>query len=193
MNHSQIFANTLDELHAAMEACEQTKGMNMLQHGQMVHAHYLTLIDELKHGNADSSELLNIWQRFNRDLPDAPTLQAYHTYHDCAKHLCLITDESGKRHFPNHAEMSSKQYRHLFPGDEMTAYLIQHDMDFRLAKSSDSLTIWAQPYSHILFLTAWAEINANAEMFGGRHSESYKIKRSRLIQHAKKLIKNCPS
>jgi len=38
-----------------------------------------------------------------------------------------------------------------------------------------------------LYLTAWAELEANSSMFGGHESTSYKIKKKRLIQQGKKL------
>lgn len=171
-----------------MEACEQTKGMNMIQHGQMVHAHYQLLVQQLQSGLHDCKELQALWTKFGRTLPHPSILERYHVYHDCGKHLCLTIDEQGRRHFPNHAECSAQQYAHIFPEDGFTAALIRHDMDFHLMRGDDLKQLWKSPFAPILYFTAWAEINANAEMFGGRESESYKIKRSRLIQAAKKFI-----
>ena len=39
-----------------------------------------------------------------------------------------------------------------------------------------------------LYLTAWSEILANSTMFGGKESDSFKIKRKKLIQAGKKLM-----
>jgi hypothetical protein len=62
-------------------------------------------------------------------------------------------------------------------------------MDFHLLKGDDLIKLCESPFAPILYFTAWAEINSNATMFGGYESESYKIKRSRLIQAGKKLLK----
>ena len=185
---SQIFANNISELHAAMESCEQTKGLNMLQHGQMVHDHYNLLIDQLQSKTHECKELQQLWEEFGNRIPKPEILKTYHVYHDCGKPLCLSIDETGRRHFPNHAEMSAQQFAHLFPEDGFTTALIRHDMDFHMMRGPELLQLWKSPFAPILYFTAWAEISANAEMFGGRESDSYKIKRSRLIQAAKKFI-----
>jgi hypothetical protein len=169
-----------------MEACEQAPGLNMVQHGQSVHAHYKQLIESLADGG-ECKELRQLYAKFGKSLPPPSVLERYHVYHDCGKHLCLTID-CGKKHFPNHAEWSARQYSHLFPEDGFTTALIRHDMDFHILRGDDIKALWKSPFAPILYFTAWAEINANAEMFGGRDSESYKIKRSRLIQAGKKFL-----
>jgi hypothetical protein len=171
-----------------MERCEQAPGLNMLQHGQMVHQKYRQLIDQLERGEAECPELLKLYERYKPSLPSPAELERYHVYHDCGKNLCLEIDCSGKKHFPNHAEVSSEQYLKIFPDDSFTASLIRSDMDFHTLRGDDLVRLCKRPIAPILYLTAWAEIHANAEMFGGRSSESYKIKRSRLIQAGKKLL-----
>jgi len=163
-----------------MTQCEQAPGLNMLQHGEAVHEQFKLLKAE------DFSEDL---QKLFKRLPPAEVLKPYHIYHDCGKHLCLEVGDDGKRRFPDHAEWSYKQYLHLFPDDVMTATLIRMDLGFHTYRGEELLKLCKHPLAPILYFTAWAEINANAEMFGGRESESYKIKRSRLIQAGKKLVK----
>jgi hypothetical protein len=180
------YENSLEELHLAMEACLQAPNLNMLQHGQLVHEKYKELIDELEKGEAPT-ELQQIYSKFS--LPPASVLQPYHVYHDCGKHLTLTIDEDGKRHFPDHANISAQQYSHLFPDDLFTTNLIRRDMDFHTARGDELLELIKHPLAPILFFTAWAEINANASMFGGKDSQSYKIKTKRLIQAAKKFLK----
>lgn len=165
-----------------MTACEQAPGMNMLQHGEAVHIEYLKLINELESGAHECDKLIAAWRELRSQIPLLETLCQYHIYHDCGKHLCLTIDANGKRHFPNHAEMSAKQYAHLFPEDGFTTALIRRDMDFHCLRGNDLIQLWKSPFAPPLYFTAWAEINANAKMFGGRQSESYKIKRSRLIK-----------
>lgn len=166
-----------------MQACEQAPGLNMLQHGRLVHEHYKQLLSELESGTHECSKL---YQKLKHNLPPPSVLERYHVYHDCSKHLCLAIDENGKRHFPNHAEVSAQQYSHLFPEDGLIIGLIRRDMDFHTLRGDDLLRLWKSPFAPILYFTAWAEINANAEIFGGRESQSYKIKKSRLIQAGKK-------
>jgi hypothetical protein len=61
------------------------------------------------------------------------------------------------------------------------------DMEFHTRRGDDVVELWKHPLSHMLYLTAWAELYANAEMFGGTSSDSFKIKRKRLIQAGKKM------
>lgn len=175
-----------------MAACEQTQGMNMLEHGQRVHDSYVQLRSDLIASQFEQDEpALQAWfNRIRETMPEtllAPEdLRAYHVYHDCGKHLVLCTDDTGRRHFPDHALASAVQYKALFPNDPKTHWLIAHDMDFHTMRGDDLRVLWTQPLAATLYLTAWAEIRANAAMFGGLESESYKIKRSRLLQAAKK-------
>lgn len=157
-----------------MLACEQAPGLNMLQHGIAVHEQYLRLL-----------ETAEPWL-VERQLPLSIT-KRYHIYHDCGKHLVLEVGEDGRRRFPGHAKASAEQYRAVFPGDEIVADLIERDMDFHTCRGGELDALCMHPHAASLYLTAWAEINANAKMFGGRDSESYKIKASRLKKAGKKL------
>lgn len=171
-----------------MQRCEQAPGLNMLQHGQLVHEKYKELIAQLDAHSIEYAELHALYEKYGRTLPPPAVLERYHAYHDCGKHLTLTIGEDGKRRYPDHAEASSRQYAHLFPEDGFTATLIRMDMDFHLMRGEDLLKLCRSPFAPILYFTAWAEVNANASMFGGKESESYKIKRSRLIQAGKKLL-----
>ncbi len=175
-----------------MAACEQTQGMNMLEHGQRVHDAYVQLHAGLVASNFEETEpALQAW--FDRiqestahTLLSPNAARMYHAYHDCGKHLVLCTDDTGRRHFPDHASASAMQYQAIFPNDHQTQWLIAHDMDFHTMRGDALRALWDEPLAATLYLTAWAEIRANAAMFGGLESESYKIKRSRLLQAAKK-------
>lgn len=183
-----MFATTIEELHIAMQNCEQAPGLNMIQHGTAVHHHYRKLIEQLESNAAEYAQLQTLYAKVK--LPPPEVLKKYHVYHDCGKHLTLQVDENGKRHFPNHAEVSANQYNHLFPEDGFTTNLIRKDMDFHILRGDELLELCKHPLAPILYFTAWAEINANAEMFGGKDSDSYKIKAKRLIQAGKKLFNN---
>lgn len=171
-------ADNIELVHTRMAECEQAPGLNMLQHGKSVHDHYKLLRAE----DFDNEKLVKL---FNR-LPPPEILERYHLYHDCGKPLCLEIIEN-KRRFPNHAEMSYQQYLAIFPDDLMTATLIKMDMDFHILRGENLVRLCKHPLAPILYFTAWAEINSNSEMFGGKNSDSYKIKRSRLIQAGKKF------
>lgn len=164
----------------------------MLEHGQLVHDSYVHLWRGLAAAAFEQDEpALQAWfDQMKAHQPHAllspDQLRAYHVYHDCGKHLTLTIDESGRRHFPNHAAASARQYEAIFPRDDLTRDLIAHDMDFHTMRGDDLRALWTHPLAATLYLTAWAEIRANATMFGGLQSESYKIKRSRLLQAAKK-------
>ena len=170
-----------------MQSCFQFKDLNMLEHGKNVYTEYLKLIDQLDKGEVEPI-LQQIYPLIKPSLPPPKILKRYMVLHDCGKYLCTHIDEEGRNHFPNHAEHSAKQYSHLFPDDGLTTALIARDMDFHTARGEALTTIWKSPFAPILYLSAWASINANAMMFGGKDSESYKIKRSRLIQSGKKFL-----
>lgn len=169
------YAESLEELEAMMKATQQTQGMDVLEHGYRVHEAFKKL-------DANSCPL---YTELVGKLVDAETLKRYHVYHDCGKPLCA--DGTGR--FPDHARISAAQWSTLFPEDMTVAYLMSKDMDFHTARAGDYATLWQHPLAPTLYLTAWAEIYANAEMFGGVESDSFKIKRKRLIQAAKKFAK----
>jgi hypothetical protein len=170
-----------------MKQCEQAPSLNMLQHGQMVYEKYKALIAALDLGLGDPI-LLKIYEKYKGHLPPTKILKRYMWLHDCGKGLCLEIGEDGKRRFPNHAEVSANQFANLFPEDGFTTTLIRMDMDFHILRGDDLIRLCRSPLSPILYFTAWAEIFANAEMFGGIESDSFKIKAKRLIQAGKKLL-----
>lgn len=159
----------------------------MLQHGKMVHAEYIKLLDRLENRTLDEPLVQQCYDKLKQNLPPHQVLKRYHYLHDCFKHGVITIDEQGRRHFPNHAEWSAKQYELIFPEDKFTAVLIRKDMDFHTMKGEDLEQLCKSPFAPILYFTAWAEINANAEMFGGRDSTSYKIKAKKLRKAAKLL------
>lgn len=180
------FARTLPELHEAMSTCEQAPGLNMLQHGQAVHDHYRRLIAQIEANEAPCPILAEIHARFA--LPPAADLERYHLYHDCGKHLVLTVDAEGKRRYPGHAEASAAQYALLFPDDTRGQQLVRKDMDFHTLRGDELDALCQDPLAPVLYVTAWAEVYANATLFGGLQSDSFKIKAKRLIQAGKKLL-----
>lgn len=158
-----------------MTACQQSSGQTILQHGEAVAQKYRDLME----GNTTGWKLPDWFIKHGAELfkltPIADVMEQYHIYHDCAKGDCLRIDEDGKRHFSNHAMMSAALWL-SHGGDSLIGKLIEHDMDMHLLKPAD-----VDAYKHLslvpaLLLTALSEIHANAEMFGGIDSTSFKIK-----------------
>ena len=170
-----------------MSYCEQTSGMNMIQHGKSVHHQYKLLIHQLTSNSHTCNELQNLWNVIGEPKLGIEELKLYHEFHDCGKHLCLSIDENGRRHYPNHASISALQFSMIFPNDSTSRELIARDMDWHVLRGDDLSKIVNHPYAWELYLTAWAEINSNAGMFGGIESVNYKIKKKHLIKSGKKL------
>lgn len=176
-----------------MSECEQTKGQSVLQHGQSVKNYLFDLINHLREGSSLKYEWkLPDWVLENKDLilsslPDDETLELYTIYHDCGKPFCLEIDSEGRRHFPNHAEVSYQYFNQVF-NNPVAAELILHDMDIHLLKSDGVVEFCKNHYALTLLLTGLAELHSNAQMFGGLDSTSFKIKWKCINQRGKQII-----
>lgn len=176
-----------------MQACEQTPGQSIYDHGTSVWSHLQKLL------NKDTSEFrLPQWYTLFGDqmisaAHDATILRLYATYHDCGKPYCLTKDADGRRHFPNHAAISQQTWTNTFgstPPNDIIGELIGLDMimhtetyDQIRARNLSNATTCS------LLLAALAEIHSNAKMFGGIESTSFKIKWKRLDKLGMKLCK----
>lgn len=108
-------------------------------------------------------------------------------YHDCGKPFCLQVDEEGKRHFPNHAEISKQTWLSC-NGDLPTANLIGMDMELHLMRPGQEEQFSHRPEACTLIIAALCEIHSNAEMFGGIDSTSFKIKWKHLNKFATRIL-----
>ena len=175
-----------------MSECEQTKGQSVLQHGQSVRNYLFDLINHLRNSSPLQYEWrLPDWVSENKDfllssLPDDETLELYTIYHDCGKWKCLTIDSEGKRHFPNHAEVSYQYFKQVF-NNQVAADLILHDMDIHLLKSDGVVEFCKNPYVLTLLLTGLAELHSNAQYLG-LESTSFKIKWKSINQRGKQII-----
>jgi hypothetical protein len=132
--------------------------------------------------------LIDYKDQIKQKLLPSDTLLTYALYHDCGKPFCRTIDADGKQHFPNHAEISAKIWREN-GGDEHIARLISMDMDIHLLKA-DQLNEFCQRSEAIsLLLSGLAEIHANAKMFGGIESISFKIKWKQIEKRGKQICK----
>ena len=176
-----------------MSECEQTQGQSVLQHGISVKNYLFDLINHLRTGSPLQYEWkLPDWVLQNKDLilsslPDDETLELYTTYHDCGKPFCLMVDSDGKRHFPNHAEVSYQYFTQVF-NNPVAAELIRPDMDIHLLKSDGVEEFSKNPYALTLLLTGLAEIHSNSTMFGGIDSVSFKIKHKCISKRGSQII-----
>ncbi len=192
MNQLQNQSVPCVSLIEQMRSCEQTVGMSVLDHGHAVANRYSELISHIRDGKPLSSEWrLPDWiydpMILTRLLPDE-LMENYQIFHDCGKPACLVIDEDGKRRFPNHAQVSKDIWLSL-GGDERVGELIGMDMDAHLLKDEGVAEFAARPQAIPLLLTALAEISANAEMFGGIESTSFKIKWKTLDKRGKAILK----
>lgn len=176
-----------------MQDCEQTKGISVLAHGESVRDHTFDLINHLRHG----SPFVNEWRLLDwiyehtdlilSSLPSDETLNLYTVYHDIGKPFCLETDADGKRHFPNHSEISYQIFSSIFD-DELAAKLVRHDMAIHLLKA-DGIEKFCESTNALTHLiVGLSEIHSNSKMFGGMESTSFKIKWKCLNQRGKQII-----
>lgn len=176
-----MYATSFESLIDSMESTEQTSGLSVLEHGRMVHQRYRELVQELNQGIALPG-IQNVWERIRERLVSPEEMERYQVYHDCGKPACAADG-----HFPDHAEHSANQWALLFPEDVTVSDLMRLDMQFHLMNAEDAKAFWPHPLAPTLFVTAWAEILANASMFGGVESTSFKMKRKRLERAGRAL------
>jgi hypothetical protein len=194
----------LKKLVADMSLCEQTKGMSVLDHGYSVWQYTADLINHLRTG----SELKFEWrlpewlyehkESILKDLFHDLVIEHYAIMHDCGKPYCLVTDEDGKRHFPDHALVSSETYSEFEEADWSRTVLIGYDMFLHTASAEELAAQFEKTrgneyndlsiYLPTLMLVALAEIHSNAAMFGGIESTSFKIKWKHLTKRGRQAI-----
>jgi peptidyl-tRNA hydrolase len=175
-----------------MRGCEQSPGLTVLQHGLMVRDHYRDLMDHLRYG----SPLRGKWKlpewirdpRLLEDLPSDEVMADYHVFHDCSKPIVLQIDEDGRRHFPDHASASRKAWIDA-GGSAEVGDLIGMDMDVHLLKDEGVAAFSLRPEAGALLLTALSEIHANASMFGGVESTSFKMKWKQVDKRGRAILK----
>lgn len=177
-----------------MQGCFQHPTQNMFEHGVAVHEAYSGLLSALVDKVPNTQcQCIPEWMITNRDLllnKAAPVdiMQAYHGYHDCGKPACRTVDADGKQHFPDHAARSEQIWLDA-GGDVQVGRLIGMDMLLHTGSAEDMVALAKLPESASLLLTAFAEIHANAALFGGIESTSFKIKYKHLDRRGKALVR----
>lgn len=177
----------------SMKTCGQSETLTVLEHGYMVKNYLFDLIEHLETGSPLRYEwklpnwVLENKERFLASLPSKLTLKRTTIMHDCGKPYCIVFDDEGKRHFPNHAQVSYNVFKQLYD-DGIAAELILHDMDIHLLKADGVEEFSKNKYALVHLIIGLSEIHANASMFGGIHSTSFKIKYKSIDSRGKALL-----
>lgn len=183
------------ELIRDMHNCWQSEslGISVLDHGIMVWDWFLSIMLYYSHVRLpknflESIESVDILYTSVHCFSD---VKKYCIYHDCGKPYCETVDEEGKRHFPGHADMSCMTYRSVFPKESpLVSELIRLDMVMHTegAEKIEEMGIDQQTMNTLL-LVGFAELNANATLFGGYESTSFKIKFKKLTRRFNRFYK----
>lgn len=194
--------NELDvsSVHLKMHETMQTDTQSVMEHGISVVKYYKDLIKIL---NGDKSfyniripqHLLDNSEFILNNLFEKTISERYQFYHDIGKPYCIEYID-GKKHFPDHANKSFEIYNTVFKNEkdsDVISKLILHDMDFHLLKPSGvelylNETTLSTHELITLLLTTLAELNSNANLFGGIDSVNFKIKYKNYEKISKKII-----
>lgn len=180
---------TYEKLIYDMKNCLQTTGMSVYRHGELVVENYNKILNILNEDKKDNNvRLPNNLKLLLPFLLDSDIIKTYQLFHDCGKPYCLVVDEEGKRHFPNHAIISKMAWEKIYGKDDISE-LIGMDMDIHLLKNDGIPEFSNRKQWATLVLTGLAEIHANSEMFGGIDSISFKIKYKQIVKRYNAIIK----
>jgi len=174
-----------------MNACEQTKGLSVLQHGASVWEYFEDLHGHLKYGKPLKYEWrLPEWIHapwLMENLLPIKIIREYLVYHDCGKPFCRTVDEDGRHHFPDHARISEETWNSV-GGHPVAARLMGMDMDIHLLKGDGVPEFAARPEAATLLMAGLAEVHSNANMFGGIESQSFKMKWKQINRRGKRIV-----
>lgn len=162
----------------------------------MVFDYTFDLLNVLKTGSSSKySQKIPDWFVNHKDfilsnILEESIISRYTLFHDIGKPLCLEIDQEGRRHFPNHEIVSYNLYRELFPLDCVVSDLIKRDMDLHRIKM-DQVESYASNYRDTVItqlIVSLAELNANAVVFGGTNTDSFKIKYKKINKLGSRLV-----
>ena len=174
-----------------MNACEQTPGMTVLQHGASVWEYFEDLHSHLCNGTPLKFEWRLPEWAYNpvliEQLLPIKIIREYLVYHDCGKPFCRTVDEDGRQHFPDHARVSERTWLDA-GGHPVAARLMGLDMEIHLLKGDGVEDFAKRPEAATLLMAGLAEIHSNASMFGGIESTSFKMKLKNLSRRGKRIV-----
>lgn len=174
-----------------MQAGFQTAGISYWEHGELVAARFRDLMNP----NPNMMWKLPAWFEQNADWiraqlePDFELIESYQLWHDCGKPFCRTVDEDGRVHYPDHANVSARIWEQV-NGEREIGALIAQDMACHMLRPADAEAFASNPYALTLLTTALCELHANASMFGGFQSDSFKIKYKRLDKCGAIILKS---
>ncbi len=173
-----------------MKDCKQTEGQSVYEHGISVWEHTLKLINILKGIEVNDLKLPNWFFQYKEkileNLLSQEIIEEYTRNHDCGKFYCLQIDENGKRHFPDHANVSANVWLSA-GGSAQAVNLMRLDMMCHTMRSKDVCEFVRLPEASTLLLVSLAEVISNAKLFGGFDSVGFKIKYKHLEKIGKKI------
>ncbi len=181
-----------------MRGCIQSRSaageLTVLGHGDAVLAQYRALVASAGQGDLPAGWRMPSWWTpdVGRALlaaqPDASLMERYLRYHDCGKPYCLTVDEQGRSHFPDHASVSAATWAAL-GGHEDEVWLMRNDMLLHVGSAEECSRIQGHRLAPGLLWAALSEIHANAQMFGGTESTSFKVKAKQLDRRGAALVR----
>jgi hypothetical protein len=179
-----------NDVLATMSTTKQTEKQTVIEHGEAVYEMTKKIIagqwDEMK----IPDWMLKYHTRIIVNLHPLDVIKKYNLFHDCGKPYCLIVDEDGKKHFPQHEKKSKEVFSYFHQNDNIVSNLIGSDMCLHVETADEILGHqWDIKTAMTLLLTSLAEIHANAQMFGGIESISFKMKWKKLNKRGKMLMK----
>lgn len=186
---TQIIKELIEPMRSEFQDIKN--GQTILKHGIGVYFSFKKIYTCLSRG--ESALPLPSWlfkhkeKLLNKIESSYDSIKTYLIYHDCGKPFCLTIDADGRRHFPNHAAISQEFFA-KHSNNELASYLIGADMLCHTAKPKDAEELKKIPHIEILLCAALAALYANAEMFGGFSSESFKIKFKNLSKLGERIL-----
>lgn len=176
-----------------MRVCRQNTTQTVWEHGEAVREKFRCLVE----GRTDGFRLPDWWAAYATRLlgsihPDS-VWDPYTLYHDCGKPYCRVVDSEGKAHFPDHATVSRKVWADA-EGSAEVGHLITHDMAVHVLTAAEIDTQlkakWSAADAATLLVAALAEVHANADMFGGIESVSFKSKLKNVERRGRQICKS---
>lgn len=175
-----------------MQQTYQTDTQSVLEHCISVKDYFHKLLEILPGSHLPSDWKLPAWlflyhKEILSHLLPINIIDEYLQFHDCGKTKCLIIDQNGQRHFPNHAEFSYHTWLSV-GGNYQAAQLMKMDMEIHQLKATDIDQFIKQPEAITLLLAGFSELHSNSQLFGGINSQSFKIKYKHLDRRGKIIV-----
>lgn len=175
-----------------MKKCFQFNTLSVLGHGLAVKRKASKLVKGDFQGFTLPDWFKDNFTQIRDFIYDWKVIKRYAIWHDCGKPYCRTVDSENKQHFDGHAEKSRETFL-IFSSNNVVADLIGNDMLLHTCKAEELDSCLKggklnKPDAFSLLIVAFAELHANAEMFGGTESLSFKIKYKQLDKRGKQIL-----